>query len=270
MSGSLSHSTTVALAVNVPPPDFTLTASPSSQTVTAGGSTTYTASVSPVNSFSGSVTFTVSGLPAGASGAFNPTSVTGSGSSTLSISTSTSTVAGTYPLAITGTSSGLTHTAGVTLVVNPVVAVCVTAGAAWQNTAIASQTGTFTATFDATPSASSINSVIGLSHGAQTAYTGFATLARFNSLSDIDARNGGAYAAAATIPYVGANTYHFRLLINVPAHTYSVFVTPPGGAELTVGSNFAFRTEQNTVTSLDHWGVYAATGTDKVCNFAVH
>ena len=152
VSGSLSHSTTVALAVNVPPPDFTLTASPSSQTVTAGGSTTYTASVSPVNSFSGSVTFTVSGLPAGASGAFNPTSVTGSGSSTLSISTSTSTVAGTYPLTITGTSSGLTHTAGVTLVVNPVVAGCVTAGAAWQNTAIAFQTGSFTATFDATTS----------------------------------------------------------------------------------------------------------------------
>ncbi len=269
-SGSLSHNTTVALAVNVPPPDFTLSASPSSQTVTAGGGTTYTASVSPVNSFSGSVNFTVSGLPAGASGAFSPASVTGSGSSTLSVSTSTSTVAGTYSLTITGTSGTLTHTAGVTLVVNAIVPVCVTAGAAWQNTAIVSQTGTFTATFDATPSASSINSVIGLSHGAQTAYTGFATLARFNSLSDIDARNGGAYAAAATIPYAGAKTYHFRLVINVPAHTYSVFVTPPGGTELTVGSNFAFRTEQNTVTSLDHWGVYAASGTDKVCNFSVH
>jgi len=108
-----------------------------------------------------------------------------------------------------------------------------------------------------------------LSQGVQTTYTGFATLARFNSSSDIDARNGGAYAAASVIPYSGGSTYHFRLVINVTAHTYSIFVTPPGGAELTVGSNFAFRTEQNTVTSLDHFGVSAATGSNTVCNFSV-
>jgi hypothetical protein len=101
-------------------------------------------------------------------------------------------------------------------------------------------------------------------------YTGFATLVRFNPTGDIDARKGGAYAPVpATIPYSAGLTYHFRLVINVPAHTYSIFVTPPGGTELTVGTGFAFRTEQNTVTSLDHWGVEAATGTDKVCNFTV-
>jgi hypothetical protein len=33
-----------------------------------------------------------------------------------------------------------------------------------------------------------------------------------------------------------------------------IFVTPPGGKEQTVGSNFAFRTEQNAVTALDAWG----------------
>jgi len=58
-------------------------------------------------------------------------------------------------------------------------------------------------------------------------------------------------------------------VINIPAHTYSIFVTPPGGSELTVGTNFAFRTEQNTVTSLDHFGVYAATGSNTTCNFTV-
>ncbi len=145
-----------------------------------------------------------------------------------------------------------------------------TAGGPWENAPLAStQSGTFTVTFDATPSASPINSVIALSLGAQTAYTGFATLARFNPSGDIDARNGGAYAAASTIPYSGGKTYHFRQVINVPAHTYSTFVTPPGGSELTVGSNFAFRTEQNTVTSLDWWGVFAGAGSDTVCNFAI-
>jgi hypothetical protein len=47
-------------------------------------------------------------------------------------------------------------------------------------------------------------------------------------------------------------------------------VTPAGGSEQTVGTNFAFRTEQNTVTSLDHWGALVSStssGTLKVCNF---
>src|SRR5262245_16062120 len=148
----------------------------------------------------------------------------------------------------------------------------VTSGGGWQNFAFSAQTGAFTAEFDATPSASPIDSVVGLSRGAQTAYTGFATLARFNPSGNIDARNGGAYAATSTIPYSAGVTYHFRLVVNVPAHTYSIFVRPAGGAESTVGTNFAFRTEQNAVTSLDWWGtvVNASTpGSTTVCNFTI-
>jgi hypothetical protein len=148
----------------------------------------------------------------------------------------------------------------------------VTSGGGWQNFAFSAQTGAFTAEFDATPSASPIDSVVGMSRGAQNAYTGFATLARFNPSGNIDARNGGAYAAASTIPYSANVTYHFRLVVNVPSHNYSIFVRPPGGSELTVGTNFAFRTEQNTVTSLDWWGtvVNASTpGSATVCNFTI-
>jgi hypothetical protein len=47
-------------------------------------------------------------------------------------------------------------------------------------------------------------------------------------------------------------TYHFRLVVNVSAYTYSVYVTPAGGSELTVGLNYAFRTKQ---TSLDTWNL---------------
>jgi hypothetical protein len=150
--------------------------------------------------------------------------------------------------------------------------VTVTSGGGWQNFAFSAQTGTFTAEFDATPSASPIDSVVGLSRGAQNAYTGFAALARFNPSGNIDARNGGAYAAASTIPYSANVTYHFRLAVNVPSRNYSIFVRPPGGSEQTVGTNFAFRTEQNTVTSLDWWGtvVNASTpGSTTVCNFTI-
>src|SRR6266498_4498244 len=130
--------------------------------------------------------------------------------------------------------------------------VTVTSGGGWQNFAFSPQTGSFTAEFDATPSARPIDSVVGLSRGAQTAYTGFAVLARFNPSGNIDARNGGAYAAASTIPYSANVTYHFRLVVNVPAHTYSVFVRPAGGSELTVGSNFAFRDRKRRRLNSSH------------------
>lgn len=101
-------------------PNFSITASPASQTVTAGGGTSYTATVAALGGFTGVVTFSASGLPSGASASFNPTSVTGSGSSTMSVTTGTSTPAGTYTLTITGTSGTLVHSTTVTLVVNPV------------------------------------------------------------------------------------------------------------------------------------------------------
>lgn len=100
-----------------PAPNFTIAASPASQTVTAGAGTSYTATVTPSNGFTGVVNFSLSGLPTGASASFNPTSVTGSGSSTMSVSTSTTTPSGTYTLTITGTSGTTSHSTTVTLIV---------------------------------------------------------------------------------------------------------------------------------------------------------
>jgi Galactose oxidase-like, Early set domain/Glyoxal oxidase N-terminus/PKD domain len=99
-------------------PDFSLSATPASRTVTQGGGTSYTATVGASSGFSGSVALSVSGLPAGATGTFNPASIATSGSSTLSVSTSSSTPPGSYPLTITAVSGTLTHTANVTLVVS--------------------------------------------------------------------------------------------------------------------------------------------------------
>ncbi len=119
-SGTLSHAASVTLVVNAPVVgDFSISATPASATVTAGGNTSYTATVTGSGGFNGSVSFSVTGLPAGASASFNPTSVTGSGSSTMSVSTSTSTPSGTFTLTITGTSGSLVHSTTVALVVNP-------------------------------------------------------------------------------------------------------------------------------------------------------
>ena len=49
-------------------PGFTLSATPPSQTVPRGNTTSYTATVTPGTGFTGTVNFTVSGLPTGATG----------------------------------------------------------------------------------------------------------------------------------------------------------------------------------------------------------
>jgi len=109
--------------VAAPTPDFSIAASPASQTVTAGASTSYTATLTAVNGYSSSVNLSLSGLPVGATGTFNPTSVvptTSGATSTLSVATSTSTPAGTYTLTITGTgtdAAATKHSTTVTLVV---------------------------------------------------------------------------------------------------------------------------------------------------------
>jgi hypothetical protein len=99
-------------------PDFTISAAPPSQTVSAGGSTSYTVTVSPVNGFSGNVALSNGSLPTGVGLTFNPTTITGgSGTSTVNVTTSTSTPAGTYTLTLTGTSGSLMHSTTVQLIV---------------------------------------------------------------------------------------------------------------------------------------------------------
>jgi hypothetical protein len=100
-------------------PDFSVSATPSSQSVVRGASTTYTATVTPSGGFTGTVTFSASGLPSGATASFSPASVTTSGSSTMTVATSASTPTGTFALSITGSSGALVRSTTVSLVVTP-------------------------------------------------------------------------------------------------------------------------------------------------------
>src|SRR3989454_910160 len=168
---------------------------------------------------------------------------------------------------ITATSEGQSGTSAIT--VTPPSSTCPTSSTAFQNSAFASQNGSFTATFDATPNGTGLDAATGLSQGTAAAYTDFAVILRFNTGGTIDARNGGAYAATNSIAYTAGTSYHFRVVIDVSSHTYSAYVTPAGGAEQTIGTGFAFRTEQSTVTALANWALTAITGTHTVCNFAI-
>ena len=87
-----------------------------------GGSATYTVMVKPVSGFSGPVSLSVgseSGFPTGITSAgFSPATISGSGTSTLTMTTTIATVPWALSLTVSGTSGSLSHTASSTLLVN--------------------------------------------------------------------------------------------------------------------------------------------------------
>jgi len=113
---------TRTITVLPPTPDFDLTVSPASATVVPGGSAEFTVTVTPVQGFTGSVSLAVdseSGFPTGiTSGGFSPPAITVSGTSTLTMNTTTAAAPYALSLTITGTTGVLSHAASTTLLVD--------------------------------------------------------------------------------------------------------------------------------------------------------
>ncbi len=101
-------------------PDFSLSASPTSLSVTQGSSGSTTISTSVTGGFNSAISLSASGLPAGVTASFNPASIgaPGSGSSTLTFSASTTATTGTSNVTVTASGGGVTHTTTVALTVN--------------------------------------------------------------------------------------------------------------------------------------------------------
>ena len=98
-------------------PSFTLSASPTAVSVKQGSSGTSTITSTVLNGFDSAVALTASGMPAGVTVGFSPSSVTGSGTSTATFTVASTTTAGTYSITVTGTGGGITQTTNVSLTV---------------------------------------------------------------------------------------------------------------------------------------------------------
>ena len=200
--GVLTHTASITLVVTAP--DFTLTAAPASQTIVVGGTASYTASISPLNGYTGTVSFIVSGLPAGTSAVFTPASVTASGTSTLAIATTLGTTpAGNYLLTIIGTDGTLTHTADVTLSVTDFTLDATPAS----QTVVKGNTATYTATI--------------------TALNGYTGTASF-SLAGLPPFSTATFTPAS-LTASGSSTLTIATTSNTPAAIYPLTITASDG-----------------------------------------
>src|SRR5262249_51467053 len=83
-----------------------------------GSSATFNVSVAIDAGHTGSVALSASGLPAGATATFAPSSFASSGSAQLTIATTPATPTGTYPVTITAADGQTSHTVEATLTVS--------------------------------------------------------------------------------------------------------------------------------------------------------
>ncbi len=98
-------------------PNFSLSAAPASISLKPGESGQTTISVAPTNGFTGTVNLTVTaiGAPAGVTVTLDQSSITGAGSTTLNVTTTSDTPGGNLLVAVSGTSQGIYQTAYVSL-----------------------------------------------------------------------------------------------------------------------------------------------------------
>jgi hypothetical protein len=240
---------------DITPPTVSVTAPTASSTVT-GSSVALSASASD-NVGVSSVQFRVDGNNVGSEDTTSPYTVVwdsrlvNNGSHTI--------------IAVAKDAAGNSTTSSAVTVTTSNSTTCKQSSSSWQNTTITNQTGSFTFDFDATPSANIIDTVTGLSAGAASDWSNLAPIVLFSDTGTIQARNGGAYAAVNNVSYSAGTTYHLKMTINVASHTYSVTVTPSGGSETTIATNYAFRTEQANITSLNNWATYSLSGSQTTC-----
>jgi hypothetical protein len=88
---------------------------------------------------------------------------------------------------------------------------------------------------------------------------------RFNTANGrIEARSGSTYPATS-LAWSAGQTYRFRIVVDVPSHTYAAYVTAPGGSEQTIGTGLAFRSNYASASSLNNLRGAVDGGSIEVC-----
>jgi hypothetical protein len=272
--------------------EFSLSASPTSQVITAGSSGTYTISVTGNNGFTGTVSLSAAAASSNVIATLdNPTITGGTGTAILTVATTASTPSATVTITVQGTDSanGVSQSVTVTATIQggaatvgamaSVVSASIPAGcesapagsSAQRVSFPATPAHGFTATFAATPSSAAMDAALGFFAPASGGQSALSSMINFSPTGIIQVRDGDTFAPS-TVPYAAGQTYQFRLVENLPAATYSVFVTPPGATEISLGANLQVPSDQRGATALTGWGILTNApdgATLTVCNFSL-
>jgi hypothetical protein len=241
-SGGTTATTPITLVI-APGATFKVSPASASLTLAQGASGSDAVSVTALNGFTGTVSFSASGFPAGTSGSLSPGS--SASSATLSVTTTSAAVPGSYPITITGTSGGtgnsnpITVTSTVTLVI----------------------TAATTPGFTLTPAASTLT--LAQNSGGTDAI----------SVTPVNGFSGAVTLAVSGAPAGVGTAFSGNLLVvfpplSTPTGTYPLTITGTSGAVtakaavtlvISAGANFSLSAASGTVT-LPH----GRAGTDAV------
>jgi len=114
-SGSTTETTSVSLTVTSSTAGFSISASPSSISVARGRSGSSTITTSVTGGFDSAISLSASGGGSSLSVTFNPSSITGAGTSTMTVRVGNRASLGNHTITITGKSGSTTHTTTVTV-----------------------------------------------------------------------------------------------------------------------------------------------------------
>jgi hypothetical protein len=239
-SAGVSHTNTVSLVVE----GFSLSASPTSQTILVGDNANYIVTLTTSNSFNGSVNFGLSGLPPEAGASFNPASLSANGNSALSLTTASNTPPGNYTLTINGTNGASISSTTITLTISTLAAnpgtLVWTNGAADINWSSVLNWTNITSGGNGPPGI--FNDVV---------FTNFSTAVTGTTINNVvDSGFAGTGGTIASLSYSDTTTGTFQNTLI--ANGVTLNVTGTGG--LTVGSSTAVGSDAAVVNTISGAG----------------
>ncbi len=116
--GGITHTATVSLTVTAPVAgSFTISVSPTAGSLGQGQSAYAVITTTVSGSFSSAIALSSTGQPSGVTVSFSPASIAapGSGTAHMNLTVARNAATGTYPITITGTGGGITHTTTLSL-----------------------------------------------------------------------------------------------------------------------------------------------------------
>lgn len=242
-SGSISHSITISVTVSKPPvPGFLLSSSPASMSLNQGAAGNTTITVTPQGGFTGSVSLSAAGLPAGVTAAFSPAST--ASTSTVTLTASSTATVGSATITINGTSGTLTASTTIALTVTapPLpnfsmaassTSVSVNAGATATDTITITPSGGFTGSVALSAS--------GLPAGVTAAFSPASTTGT-STMTFTAASTATAGTSTITVTGTSGSLTHTATI----SLTINPAVNGTGGVALTtvINSNTAFFTDE--------------------------